>query len=263
MTYIITALHAEARPFLDRYKLKRIETLPFALYENEEILLAVTQSGYENAMIATAALLAYRKANAHDLLINIGICGAPTRYKIGSMLIIHKIMHQTHSYYPDILLSHPFEESDLITVNEAQSTSIEQPVDMEAYPIFKVASRFMQLHQLLFIKIVSDHFEPKRVNKEDAIALIAAKIPQIETLIHASHHLFNENPLYTQEEQSLIKAFKSQLTKSQQSQLDDALHYFRLKKRCPLEHKLFETADLHHKKKRGEAFEELISTLYL
>jgi hypothetical protein len=262
MIYIITALHAEARPFLDRYRFKRNDALPFALYESDTILLGVTQSGYDNAMIATAALLGYRPPTENDVLLNIGICGAPQAYEIGTLLLIHKIIHNNHSYYPDMLLSHPFEESDLESVKKAQDEHHALPVDMEAYPIFKVASRFMQLHQLLFIKIVSDHFEPERVTKELVLELIGTKMPQIEGLIHALSHLFDKTPLYELQEQMLIDAYKSQLTQSQQSQLDDALCYFRLKERRPLHVSLFDTKHLKHKKERGEAFEQLISTLY-
>lgn len=263
MTYIITALHAEARAFLDAYSFKRIDTLPFPLYENEEILLAVTQMGRDNAMIATAALLAYRIPDENDILLNVGICAAPTRYEIGSLLLIHKITHNNHSYYPDMLLSHPFQESDLISVDTPQSEPLESPVDMEAYAVFKTASRFMQLHQMLFIKIVSDHFEPEKVTKDDALELIAAKISQIQTLMQAQKNLFHTTPLFTHEETELIESFKSVLTKSQCSQLDDALNYFRLKEKRPLHVSLFETKHLKHKKERGAAFEQLVRSLYL
>jgi len=162
-----------------------------------------------------------------------------------------------------MLLAHPFVESDLISVDAPQLEPLESPVDMEAYAVFKTASRFIQLHQMLFIKIVSDHFKPESVSKEEALELIAAKMSQIQTLIQAQTNLFHTKALFTPEETELINTFKSVLSKSQCSQLDDALCFFRLKEKRPLHVSLFETKHLKHKKERGAAFEQLIRSLYL
>ncbi len=183
MRYIICAFNGEARPFIDHFKLKRIHDLPYPLYQNENTLLIITQMGYENALMATNTLMGYRPPKGEDILINIGVCAAPKSYVIGELLIIHKINYKTDSYYPDILFQHNFKESDLLSVDTIQSSMHNLPVDMEAHAIFSSAPHFMQTHQMLFIKIVSDHFEPKNVKYKELTQSIRKRVPDIETLI--------------------------------------------------------------------------------
>lgn len=231
MTYFITALDAEARPLIEHYHLKRDHSLPYTLYKNDDTLLLVSGMGKMNAVMATSALLGWRAPADEDILINIGICGAPSKYEIGEALLIHQIIDNDRHYYPDILYPHELKETSLFCVDAPQSQTSEFPVDMESAALFQAASRFFKLHQMAFIKIVSDHFTPESVTKEGVIKHIGSNLSTIENVQHQLQSVQSSNRLFTYEEKGEIEAFKTHFTKSQGNALEDALCFFRLKNR--------------------------------
>lgn len=257
MIYIITALDAEARALIDFYGLKRDMSLPYTLYKNGDILLLITGVGEKNAMMAVSALLGWKTPTSNDCLINIGICAA--EYEIGEALLIHQIITQGKTYYPDILYPHTLRESSLLCVNTPQSSNINHPVDMESGGIFCAAERFFKLHQMAFLKIVSDHFEPQSLSKELVISLIHSHQRTIESIIQSLSQLCSKPPLFSEHEREAIEGIKGYFTKSQGDILDDALCYFRLKhpaKPLPLE-----IAEPTSKHQRSQLHEHLIHTL--
>lgn len=263
MIYIVLALSSEARPLFTHFGLKRNNDLPYPLYTDGTKLLIVTQPGYENALMATSTLLGYRTPEAEDTLLNIGICAAPKSHAIGALLLAHKISHGTHDYYPDILFRHPNEETDLRTVADALSSPEPVPVDMEAHAIYKAGSRFFKAHQMAFLKIVSDHFEPERVTKELAFKLLQDNIPAIEQIMRSMEYVVTAKTLFTDDERRQISAIKAILTKSQASAFDDACHYHRLKHNTPFPELFFTLPTTHHKKERRDYFDRLVQTLTL
>ncbi len=259
MIYLITALDAEARVLVDYYRLKRDTSLPYTLYINDEIVLLVSGMGKSNAMMAVSALLGWRIPQENDILINIGICGAPSTYGIGEALLIHQIIEGDRRYYPDILYTHSLRESSLICVDAPQSIPQDHPVDMESSAIFQAASRFFKLHQMVFIKIVSDHFTPERVTKEGAIELVRSNIALVDEVCTALEKVQGSSVLFSVEERGKIKAVKGHFTKSQGDALEDALCFFRLKnKNLPLPLVLDAP---NSKRERSQLLEELIATL--
>ncbi len=262
MTYLVIALPAEARAFLDYLPFRRSDTLPFPLYYHDDFLLCVTGSGYENAVMATAALLGHRPPKAGDLLLNTGICAAPEAYPLGTLLVAHKVTcKEMPGYYPDMLLSHDYPEVTLESVLNPQREPLAHPVDMEAHAVFKAASRFMGVHQLLFAKIVSDHFEPDRITKEMGTALITAHVEALLQLCRAQQHLISPPLLFDAAEQQQIEQLKSHFTQSQQHRLEDALCYYRLKGEKPLPEIVFEPIHFKSKKEKGSRFDALVTAL--
>ncbi|MBD3810396.1 MAG: hypothetical protein IE884_07855 [Sulfuricurvum sp.] len=229
MKYIITALDAEARVFCEHYSLKRSYVLPYTLYTDDETLLLVCGMGKMNALMATSALLGYRIPKEEDILVNIGICGAPKNYPIGEALLIHQIIEGDRHHYPDILYTHPLRESPLICVDAPRSSPSEFPVDMESGGVFSAASKFFKLHQMGFVKIVSDHFEPHRVTKEGVIELLDSHTSTLEEIIRSLQDSAVTTNLFSPDERREIETFKTLFTKSQGSALEDALCFFRLK----------------------------------
>jgi len=229
MTYLITALDAEARPLIEHYRLKRDFTLPYTVYHNDEIVLLVTQPGRINAMMALSALLGWKLPQPNDILINIGICGGPKSFSIGEALLIHKIQDTTRRYYPDILYPHSFRESPLACIDTPADTPSDVPVDMESVGIFAAASRFFKLHRIAFLKIVSDHCDPQSVTKEKVISLIQEHVQTLEALVDSMQNTLKEEPLFSNAEQKQIDTWKDHFTAAQRIKLDDALCYYRLK----------------------------------
>lgn len=259
MIYIITALDAEARALVDYYHLKRDTSLPYTLYTNGQMVLLVSGMGKTNALMAVSALLGWRIPEYTDILINIGICGAPEVYRIGEALLIHQIRDGDRRYYPDILYTHPLRECSLSCVDEAQSAVHDSPVDMESSAIFQASSRFFKLHQMAFIKIVSDHFAPETVTKEGVIKFVRSNITHLDEVCTALEKVQYTEALFSEREQKELELLKACFTKSQASALDDALIYFRL--RYP-QSALPSYSDIpDSKRERSRLLEELIAKL--
>lgn len=261
MIYFVTALDAEARPLIDHYRLKRDTTLPYTLYRDEEILLLVTGIGKTNALMAVSAVLGYSLPCTGDILLNIGICGAPKEYEVGEALMVHKIIDNDRSYYPDMLYTHALRETSLQCVDKPQESAHELPVDMESAAVFQAASRFLKLHQMGFLKIVSDHFEPEYVTKEGVQELVRSHLPTIDELRQKLHSVGSVSPLFTPEESIQITRFKTLFTKSQGDVLNDALCYFRLTsphKPLPIEYESHPSS----KRERSRLHERTLAALY-
>lgn len=260
MTYLITALDAEARPFIEHYRLKRDSTLPYTLYRNEDLLLLVTQPGKSNAIMAVSALLGYIIPGENDILINIGICGAPLEYGLGEALLVHQIFENSRAYYPDILYPHPWRESAIVCNDLPQAAPYHHPVDMESSSIFLAASKFFKLHRIAFLKIVSDHFNPDSVTKEGVIALMQQHVSSLGTLIECLTSIPRKPDLFTPNERAEIDHLKTFLTKSQGDALEDALAYYRLK--SPDRPLILPRGPLpDSKRERNRLHEELVTSL--
>lgn len=259
MIYLTCALDAEARPLLEHYRLKRDYSLPYTLYKGDGVLLLITGIGRSNAMLALSALMGYRIPTKEDILINIGICGAPDTYLLGEALLIHQIMDPERSYYPDILYPHPLRETGLVCVDTPVSSPSPFPVDMESGGIFQAASRFLKLHQMAFVKIVSDHFEPHNVTKEGAIHLVQSHIRTLESLIASLQEVSSDPALFTPEEMEQIEGWKAHFTVAQGVKLEEALSYFRLK--TPKRPLPFPTAPIPTSKRERSTLLETFVTL--
>lgn len=229
MNYIVTALDAEARVFIEHYRLKRDATLPYTVYKGEDTLLLITGMGKTNAMMALSALLGYRLPGRNDNLINIGICGAPSEYALGEALLIHQLLDEDRRYYPDILYTHTLRETSLICVNSPVESPLSFPVDMESTGVFQAASKFFKLHRMAFVKIVSDHCQPDTVTKEGVVSLMKSHLGTFDSLLSSLQNVAQEQPLFSEQEFRDINLWKSYFTVAQGVQLEDAFCYFRLK----------------------------------
>lgn len=261
MIYLISALDAEARPLIEYYRLKRDYTLPYTLYTNDTTVLLVTQPGTANAMMATSALLGWRIPSPGDILINIGICAAPLDCTIGEPLLIHQIFYEERRYYPDILYPHDLRESALLCLDSPADTPHGVPVDMESGGVFVAAAKFFKLHQLAFLKIVSDHFEPAAVSKEGAIELIRSQTQTLDHLIASMQRAGAEQPLFSEVQRENIEKLKQHFTAAQGARLEDALCYYRL--RHPFEEIPFPASQIpSSKRERSALLEEFFTSLY-
>ena len=259
MIYIICALSAEARLFLDHYKLKQYTTLPFKVYESSEVKLIISGVGYNNALLATTALLAHFTPKKDAILLNIGVAAAPRKFALDSLVVAHKINYKTQTFYPDILFSHNHEEADLTTFDSPQESEGKSVVDMEAHAVFQAASRFMQTHQMAFVKLISDHFEPEKVTKELILKSFKNSSSDIFSLINKISSVQNNSSLFNDEELKLIESYKRLFTKSQFQQFYDASSFYKLKrkKRLPLE----AVADIKSKQQRSDYLQDVIKQL--
>jgi len=166
--YVTVALFAEAKPIVDRFRLKKTAIQPagkFQTFAGDGMALVVGGTGALAAAVATAALLSARPPEEGDVFLNIGLCGAvDPGLEVRQAILAHKIVHREtgRAYYPDVLVRHPFREAVVETVPRVVRrvpARTADAVDMEAAGCFEAASAFLPPHRLAFVKIVSDRVE--------------------------------------------------------------------------------------------------------
>ena len=183
MIYFVCAFIQEARPLIAHYGLKRDEAFPWPLYAGGEAVVVVSGMGMDAAKMATAALLGRRHPSGKDLLVNVGICAAPPEYPVGTLLLAEHLQYGTWHRYPDIRFSPACRTAALRSVDRPVHAPLPQAADMEAFGIFQAGERFLRKEQMLFFKIVSDHFEPKRVSKAAISSLIGEQTKRILSML--------------------------------------------------------------------------------
>lgn len=171
MIFLHTALHWEARPFIEEFKLQKDMAWEFGdIFLGENIVLAVSGIGRVKTTITVASVLSRMISlgvvDKFDAALNIGVCAAPVSIPLGSCILPNKISGSkgTRSFFPDIILAHPFLEGALLTVNSPVKANSDFPesclaVDMEAHSFFEAASNFLSPSRIQCIKIASDHGE--------------------------------------------------------------------------------------------------------
>ena len=146
MIYILVALKAEAQAFVDKFKLKD--------YQNENISVIISGIGVENMKKETLNIVP--KLNENDTILNVGICGANHKYKIGQLIDGSK--------------------DNITCVDYEVYNDNHEIVDMESAGFIEATKNIKNSY---VFKIVSDHFEPNRVTKNKAKKLIFDKIDEI------------------------------------------------------------------------------------
>lgn len=207
MLYIVTAMYAEAAPFIKYYKLKRDRLMKrHELYMSDEkdVCLLITKPGKITAAMAVTEMLVTHEPANEDFLINIGVCGAcslntadntnvaehsysrsaDTMPDTTSVFICTDILdHDTgRHYYPDMLYKHPFKEAGIetcsVVVND--KSFISMPLaDMEAAAVFQAAASFFPPHRMAFLKIPSDNLETSHITKETVTGVIEENLTVI------------------------------------------------------------------------------------
>ncbi|MBK8814152.1 MAG: hypothetical protein IPN42_00925 [Methylococcaceae bacterium] len=186
--FLYLALPCEAKPIVDRYRLKKdINLHAFAVYSNDAICLTVTGIG----KTAMAAGLAYTQAlfspNSYPIMLNIGIAGHKN-HSVGSVFVIDKITDADteRRFYPPLVYKPPCLSNSLVTVSKPQATYPNESLcDMEASAFYETATRFTTSELIQCVKIVSDNeaspaqnIQPKMVSE-----LIAEHLSTIEKVL--------------------------------------------------------------------------------
>lgn len=198
MIYIFTALYCEAQMFIEQYHLKkRIESNCFQQFYNKEaeVLLTVSGAGEVCAAAAVGSVCTKDRPGQSDFLLNIGICGGSSGKE--GVFLANKLTEQAtgKTFYPDMLYRHCFQEAGILTGmtmwkagewelsgETVRRHSGEQEMserrnqngmlqadlyDMEAAAVYQAGAYFFAPHQMMFLKIISDHGEGRKLSAED------------------------------------------------------------------------------------------------
>ncbi len=178
MLYIVTALKPEAQAFIDKYKLQKESLKSYKIFTNKNIKLIISGLGVENSMLATQTLINHFDITDDDIYLNIGICGASTKYSIGELLNISTVVYKEEK--------HQLKMETLKTItclDEEASTQKYEIVDMESFGFYNAVIHSPAIKNRYILKVVSDHFEPHKVTKDKTKSLIFNVIDDINLLL--------------------------------------------------------------------------------
>ncbi|QOP46546.1 hypothetical protein [Sulfurimonas paralvinellae] len=178
MLYIVSALKPEAQAFVDHYKLKKSKLNNFTIFSNYNIRLIISGMGVENARLATQTLINNFDITDDDTYLNTGICGASRSYTIGELIECGGVNYNG--------IDHIFQENRPIIscVSEEVATPSYELADMESYGFYDAVIHNPAIKQFHIIKVVSDHFEPQKVGKEETKSLLFNVIDDINKIIN-------------------------------------------------------------------------------
>jgi len=186
MIYIVCALHCEAKPLIDNYKLSLEQDAVFPVFSNEQIKVIVAGIG----KISTAAAMAYLYARNQELpycaWLNVGIAGHK-RLPLGSLVNVNKISDDSMNWYPVRQENSKQLGVELITVDApVECYESEALVDMEASAFMATALRFSPVELLQVLKVISDNEENHidKINKKQVQQLIEKNLGQIRETIN-------------------------------------------------------------------------------
>lgn len=178
MIYIITALKIEAQAFVDKYKLQKDSLGKFTLFKNKEMMLIISGVGVDNAMRATQTLINHFDITDDDIYLNVGVCGASINFEIGELLTIDAI-----KYKEQIYTLNPNIQNTIDCIDFEADTEFAKIVDMESFGFYDAVIHSPAIKNIYILKVVSDHFEPRKVTKELVKSLLFNKIDAIKTII--------------------------------------------------------------------------------
>lgn len=182
MLYIVTALKPEAQAFVDKYRLKKNRLQNYTLFQNENITLIISGIGVDNARHATQTLINHFDITDDDIYLNVGICAAPSQYTLGELLEISSITYRNITYTFDT------DKHTITCKDEEISTKQETIIDMESFGFYDAVVHNPAIKKFHILKVVSDHFQPETVTKENTKSLLFNTIDDINRI------LFHKDP---------------------------------------------------------------------
>ena len=237
MQCLITALKAESDPLIQHLGLQRDKSFPFPFFRNDDICLIATGVGKKNINNRISFIVDI--FNKKDIsFINIGIAGGNRSYsKIGDIFLINKIIDQETSrvFYPDIIFKNDLNEASITTVLNVVTDGnmkFDSLVDMESSEIFRVCSKYVSLHKIIILKIVSDHMDLKenQLNYKEIFRMIKNKAQVIDYILDQCTMIEKMNKsILSDSDLNWIKKTNLILTDSQKNELMKKIKYYRIR----------------------------------
>lgn len=226
----IAALHCEAKPVIDFYRLKKTSAhRGFDLYESDTMCCVISGIGKTSAAAATAWVAALQSIHASIAWINLGIAGAD-KHEIGSAFWINKISCDStkQHFYPVPTFNTGFNPSACTTLDQPSSAYYSGSLfDMEASGFFSTATRFSSAEFIHCLKFVSDNEYQQLGRDKAAISdLINQRIESIDNFVQKLQSL-NQQYLDLQIKPADWHSFLDQarFSSTQQAQLKTVLGF--------------------------------------
>ncbi len=186
--YIYVALPCEAKPLVERFKLKKqLAVKLFAVYLSKDICLTVTGLG-KSAMAAGVAYTQGLFSSVNPaILINLGVAGHRD-FELGTLYLMTKITDadSQRSYYPSLVFSLPYLTASIQTVSKpvVDYDSIAL-CDMEASAFYETAIRFVSSEFIFCLKVISDNQTStvENIKPKQVVAWIEKHLEAVEYLL--------------------------------------------------------------------------------
>jgi len=189
----ICALHCEAKPVIDYYRLKKSpDTDAFDLYRNDAITCIVSGIGHDKMSQAVHWANSFLEHEKDSCWINLGIAGHKN-LPVGSAVLVNGCTLDESADPLNLTcnIAHAFKTRPIISI-EAERSGYDDIAmyDMEASAFFKSCRHYRSIEYCQSIKIISDneHTAPTR-NKAHISALIANNMPEISDFARRFIHL--------------------------------------------------------------------------
>ena len=186
--FIFTALQCEAKPFIAHFKLKKdLNTHPFIVYFNKEIVLTITGSG----KVAMAAAVAYSMAvfskSPNPVLLNLGIAGHRSA-ALGQLFCANKLSDadSQRNFYPQLMTKNVCPDLPVLTVSRVENDYQQDCLyEMEACAFYEAASHFSTAELIQVFKVVSDnqHQGVEQINAKQVSFWLAETVEAVADAI--------------------------------------------------------------------------------
>ncbi len=180
----IIALHCEAKPVIDYYRLKKSAYhRGFDLFHNGDMQCVISGIGKNNAAAATAWVAALNQDAGSTCWINLGVAGGGGR-AIGEICVLDKITDSLtgRSYYPAPVIDSRLATAGCVSLDIPSNDYQPQCLfDMEVSAFFATATRFSSTEQVHSLKVISDNEDHPPVTDKAMISeLINAQRDSID-----------------------------------------------------------------------------------
>ncbi len=174
----IVALHCEARPIIDYYRLKKSKQHgAFDLYQNDNMQCVVSGIGKTKVAAATAWVAALNHQHVSLCWINLGTAGAAEQ-AIGEIFWLNKITDEQSNrhYYPVADVINEVQSNSCISLDAPSDDYHPDALyDMEASAFFATATRFSSAELVHSLKIISDNRQHQTGYDKTAVSELVQK----------------------------------------------------------------------------------------
>ncbi len=186
MLIYVCALHCEAKPVIDFYRLKKLTAtaLPFDVYQHESVCCIVSGMGQEKMTRCIRQFSAQRPTPATDCWINLGIAGHHD-LPVGTAVLIERAANEDESENLEIDIPQTRLPTAAIISLRRESSRYHQRAlyDMEAFAFVK-ACRQAGIIKHYCIKIISDNSNTRPTRNKATISnMIAQQMPLMTQFI--------------------------------------------------------------------------------
>lgn len=193
----VCALHCEAKPVIDYYRLKKShDAYAFDVYYGDDMTCVVSGIGKVASAAASAWIAALHAGEAALGWINLGVAGA-AEHDIGELLLLDKIVDGDggQPYYPVPVAASALRGGTCLTLNRpGQDYRDGMLFDMEASGFIQSALRFSSAEMIQVLKVISDNRQQQTGRDRQRVSqLIANNIEAITRQAEVLIRLKNES----------------------------------------------------------------------